>query len=245
MTTRKKAESRTKPHATGARRERPRRGTRVSLAGGTPLPRLLAPRKRPVQGRSQSTVEAILAAAVELFASRGYARTNTNHLAERAGVSVGSLYQYFPNKDAILMALVERHLDAVDVVIQASLTDMADPGVPLRHGIRRMLERLLEVHDVNPGLTKAVETQVGQMPRIPAAFHERERLYAVSLERALRARPDVRAGNRALMASLLFEVAETASAWLAHGQASAATRHEALDEATEAICRYVERRPTE
>ncbi|MDO8836148.1 MAG: hypothetical protein Q7V01_11155 [Vicinamibacterales bacterium] len=150
-------------------------------------------------------------------------------------------YECSPNKDAILMALVERHLDAVDVVIQAGLADLADPGVPLRHGIRRMLERLLEVHDVNPGLTRAVETQVGQMPRTPAAFHERERLYAVSLERALRARADVRDGNRALMASL-FEVAETASAWLAHGQASASTRREALNEAVEAICRYVEKR---
>lgn len=243
MTTRRKAESRLKPHAPGARRERPRHGTRVSLAGGAALPRRLAPRKRPVQSRSQTTVEAILTAAVELFATRGYARTNTNHVAIRAGVSVGSLYQYFPNKDAILTALVERHLDAVDVVIRAGLTDLSDLGVPLRHGVRRMLERLLEVHDANPGLTRAVETQVGQMPRIPEAFRERERAYAAGLERALRARPDVREGNRTLMAQLLFEVAETASAWLAHGQAAAFSRHEALDEATEAICRYVEKRP--
>lgn len=195
-----------------------------------------------MQGRSQSTVEAILTAAVEVFASRGYARTNTNYVAERAGVSVGSLYQYFPNKDAILTALVERHLDAVDVVIRAGLADLGDLGVPLRHGVRRMLERLVDVHDANPGLTRAVETQVGQMPRIPEAFRERERLYAAGLERVLHARPDVRAGNRTLMAHLLFEIAETATTWLAHGQVSAATRHEALDEATEAICRYVERR---
>jgi AcrR family transcriptional regulator len=218
-------------------------GTRISLAGGVALPRRLAPRKRPAQNRSQTTVEAILAAAAELFATRGYARTNTNHVAVRAGVSVGSLYQYFPNKDAILTALVERHLDAVDVVIRAGLADLANPDVPLRQGVRHMLERLLEVHDANPGLTRAVETQVGQVPRIPEAFRERKRAYAVGMERALRARPDVREGNLALMAQLLFEVAETASAWLAHAHASSSARHDALDEATEVISRYVERRP--
>ena len=68
-------------------------------------------RKRPEQLRSRETVERILAAAARIFADAGYSATTTNHVAEAAGVSIGSLYQYFPNKDALLAALEEQHLD--------------------------------------------------------------------------------------------------------------------------------------
>jgi AcrR family transcriptional regulator len=70
----------------------------------------LAPRKLPKQPRSAATVDAILEAAAQVFERHGYAAGTTNRIAERAGVSIGSLYQYFPNKDAILVALVRRHL---------------------------------------------------------------------------------------------------------------------------------------
>jgi AcrR family transcriptional regulator len=69
-------------------------------------------RRRPVQERSRRTVGRILDAAAHVFAERGYAAT-TNQVAEVAGVSIGSLYQYFPDKDALLVALHERHLDTV------------------------------------------------------------------------------------------------------------------------------------
>ncbi len=69
------------------------------------------PRKRPVQARSRALVERILDAAARIFETRGYRDTTTNHVAELAGVSIGSLYQYFPNKDALLVGLAERHLD--------------------------------------------------------------------------------------------------------------------------------------
>ena len=64
----------------------------------------LQPRRKPRQARSQATVEVILAAAARVFARSGYAATTTNHVAAKAGVSIGSLYEYFPSKDAILVA---------------------------------------------------------------------------------------------------------------------------------------------
>ena len=77
----------------------------------TRIPRArLQPRKLPKQARSETTVEAILQAAAQVFERHGYAAGTTNRIAARAGVSIGSLYQYFPNKDAILVALVHRHL---------------------------------------------------------------------------------------------------------------------------------------
>lgn len=68
------------------------------------------PRKRPTQQRSREMVDRILEAAARIFESSGYHATTTNHVAEAAGVSVGSLYQYFPNKDALLVGLAERHV---------------------------------------------------------------------------------------------------------------------------------------
>jgi AcrR family transcriptional regulator len=67
-------------------------------------------RKRPVQSRSRATVEAVLAAAARILEDQGLSGFNTNAVAERAGVSIGSLYQYFPSKDAILVALMEQSL---------------------------------------------------------------------------------------------------------------------------------------
>ena len=77
------------------------------------------PRKRPVQARSRQTVESILAAAARILAERGYLATTTNDVAEAAGVSIGSLYQYFPNKDSLLVALEERRLADVRTTFAA------------------------------------------------------------------------------------------------------------------------------
>ena len=65
------------------------------------------PRKQPKQERSQATVEAILTATAHILTEDGYDRLTTNRVAERAGVSIGSLYQYFPHKDALIFALAD------------------------------------------------------------------------------------------------------------------------------------------
>ena len=70
------------------------------------------PRKQPRQQRAVETRQAILGAAARIFAEYGYAAGTTNRIAEAADLSIGSLYQYFPNKDAILSALTDAHVDA-------------------------------------------------------------------------------------------------------------------------------------
>lgn len=80
------------------------------------------PRKVPVQQRSARTVALILDAGARIFEERGYSGATTNHVAEAAGVSIGSLYQYFPNKDALLVGLESRHLDHA----AAELAHLAD-----------------------------------------------------------------------------------------------------------------------
>ena len=97
------------------------------------------PRKQPRQARSLATVEAILEAAARVLAERGYAATNTNLVAERAGVSVGSLYQYFPNKDSLITALHERHAAQMYAAIAAVLAAERPQG--LQGHVQAMVRR--------------------------------------------------------------------------------------------------------
>ena len=79
---------------------------------------VLQPRKSPVQARSALTVEAILEATIQVLLSVGKERLTTTRVAFRAGVSVGTLYQYFPNKRALLQAALKRHLDEVTNAVE-------------------------------------------------------------------------------------------------------------------------------
>lgn len=79
---------------------------------------VLEPRKSPVQARSAASVDAILAATIQVLLLVGKERLTTTKVALRAGVSVGTLYQYFPNKSALLKAALKRHLDEVTEAVE-------------------------------------------------------------------------------------------------------------------------------
>jgi len=79
----------------------------------------LKPRKQPVQARSEATVLAIYEASIQVLLAVGYRKLTTTRVAERAGVSVGTLYQYFPNRQALVRAVLERYLAEMSASIQA------------------------------------------------------------------------------------------------------------------------------
>ncbi len=85
-----------------------------------PSSRPLKPRKRPVQSRSAFTVESIRDACIQVLLAHGAERLTTTRVADRAGVSVGTLYQYFPNKQSLLLDVLERHLDGVVREVEAA-----------------------------------------------------------------------------------------------------------------------------
>jgi AcrR family transcriptional regulator len=121
----------------------------------------LSPRKAPRQSRSQATVTAILDATARILVERGVAAASTNAVAERAGVSVGSLYQYFPNKDALVSALQVRHGEQMMAVIQRALT-RAMEGT-LGEALGGLIEATVEAHRVDADLHRVLEEQVGGM----------------------------------------------------------------------------------
>jgi AcrR family transcriptional regulator len=115
----------------------------------------LAPRKTAVQTRATRTVEAIVEAAARILETAGLDGYSTNVVAGRAGVSIGSLYQYFPNKDAITLALIERESSARVKEVQdaEAIEDWRKAlermvGAAVRHQLRRpALARLLDLEE--------------------------------------------------------------------------------------------------
>ncbi|MEZ5709840.1 MAG: TetR/AcrR family transcriptional regulator [Blastomonas sp.] len=99
-------------------------------------------RKQPTQDRAKVTSDSILEAAEIIIVGEGYEKATTNYIAEKAGVSIGSLYQYFPNKDAIISALIEQEVSKVANGIRKVLRD--DMEMPLEVASRNAFRYLLE-----------------------------------------------------------------------------------------------------
>ncbi len=89
----------------------------------SPTATSLKPRKSPIQARSTTTVEALHTAAIQVLIHDGLNRCTTTRIAERAGTSVGSLYQYYPNRDALLAAVLEQHLDGIATAVEQACRD--------------------------------------------------------------------------------------------------------------------------
>lgn len=94
-----------------------------------PSPAALQPRKSPRQMRSAVTVEAIHTAAIQVLLAEGLARLTTTRVAARAGVSVGTMYQYFPNKQALLFAVLEQHIEAIIAAMERAVAALHGQGL--------------------------------------------------------------------------------------------------------------------
>lgn len=122
-------------------------------------PARLEPRKTPAQSRAVETVAAVLEAAARILEERGFAGYTTNAVAERAGVSVGSLYQYFPGKDALTVALIERETATL-------LADMAEvPNEPsFEARLRRMIRAAVTHQMRRPTLAVLLDFEERRLP---------------------------------------------------------------------------------
>lgn len=179
----------------------------------TPPKSRLAPRKKPRQMRSQATVDAILQATARVLLARGWAKTTTNHVAARAGVSIGTLYEYFSGKEALAAALAERHLDEAE----ARLGDLAARLAPLvRHTpvslaslVHEMVVAMVELHSRDPRLHHVLFEEVP----LPVVARRRVRAmqeaHAVGLAALLSACPEVRVPDRQIAARMVVLLLES------------------------------------
>jgi len=171
-------------------------------------------RRRPRQERARFTVAAILEAAAEVIDDVGWDRASTNRIAERAGVSIGSLYQYFPNKEAILAQLEEHHRTAVHGVVAAALDRLAEPTVAVDTALRALFDDLIELHRDNPVLTRVLSTRVPHHTAQGRGDEDNRMIHR--LEEILVLRPDVRTRDTAAVAHVLATTTEALTRWIAH-----------------------------
>lgn len=164
------------------------------------------PRKQPVQKRSRQTVEVILQATARVLVRYGYDRTTTNLVAEKAGVSIGSLYEYFPNKESLVAALATAHveelMERVDRVLGASV-ESDSGGV-----VAALLRAGLDAHRVNPALHKVLVEQVPRIGALAASLDISsvlQRKIEADLQRRAPGLPPVRARMIALVLETCIE----------------------------------------
>ena len=169
------------------------------------------PRKRPSQDRAKSTVDALVLATGRVLADVGYAKASTNRIARVAGVSVGSLYQYFPNKEALVGELIDRHQDEMMLVFMTRLTELRD--APLADAVRGVISALIEAHCVDPLDAPIHKTLFRELP--PIGLSERmnrlERTAIIAVQTYLEAKTaHVRPADKPLAAFLIVHVVQAA-----------------------------------
>ena len=119
-------------------------------------------RKPPRQARAQATVSAILEAAARILETEGLSGVNTNAIAARAGVSVGSLYQYFPSKEAVLSALLQRERQTLHLELERAIAAGADAEFGL--AVRGLLEVAAAHQLARPALARQLEYVEASLP---------------------------------------------------------------------------------
>jgi AcrR family transcriptional regulator len=183
--------------------------TRIRDGVTTVKQKRLEPRKQPRQRRAQATVEDVLAAAAQVFETFGYAAGTTNRIAERAGVSIGTLYQYFPSKEALAVALLERHIDEG----MRRLNDwvgrsVAEPRT-LRETLRLFVDGMIALHDNRPRLQHIFLEETPLPPRVHDAVLAGERDAAKTVAGLLRLSREVRHPRLADAAVIAVQTVES------------------------------------
>jgi AcrR family transcriptional regulator len=123
-----------------------------------------SPRKAASQERSRLTVDALLEATARILVKEGYDRASTNRIARLAGVSIGSLYQYFPSKEALVAAVIDRHMQEMMAQVRAALREVARR--PVEVAARELVRVMIEAHRVDPRLHRVLVEQIPRTGRL-------------------------------------------------------------------------------
>jgi len=141
------------------------------------------PRKHASQERSRATVDALIEATARVLVREGFDRASTNRIAEVAGVSVGSLYQYYPGKEALVAAVIDRHNQEIMRVVRAALAEVASQ--PIEKAVRRIVAVAIEAHRIDPKLHRVLAEQIprtGRLENVEAFNRETYALFRAYLE---------------------------------------------------------------
>jgi AcrR family transcriptional regulator len=179
------------------------------------IPITAAPRKTPKQDRSRFMVTSILDATARVLVEVGFSRTSTNLVAERAGVSIGSLYQYFPSREALVAGVGRRHAEEKRSALEALLRSDAD--CDLQADIAKIVAAIALVQAVDPGLSYALVREVPKLGDLDWREEVAERSLALAAYFLAKHSNELRHGiNREAAAFILAKSVEGVMTALIH-----------------------------
>ncbi|HET8538380.1 MAG TPA: TetR/AcrR family transcriptional regulator [Anaeromyxobacter sp.] len=187
--------------------------TRIPRAGRRRRAARWSPVKTPIQERARATVEHVITAAAQVFEEHGFAAGTTNRIAERAGVSIGTLYQYFPAKEALAVVLVERHVAAMEAALNAWVARTVSRPASLREALRSLVETALAGHEGQSRLHDMLLAQPPLPARVRALVEEAEARAADALAGVLRTFPQVRRPELRRAATLAIQATLGLTHW--------------------------------
>lgn len=147
--------------------------------------RAFQPRKLPRQARSQATFDAILEACARILRESGLAAVTTNAVAERAGVSVGSLYEFFPSREAILATLAERRLAALAGRVESALAEAS--ALDADDAVRLLVARLVDAVAADRALFRVLLREAPELRDLPDTTRALAALFELGRAAAARA----------------------------------------------------------
>lgn len=162
----------------------------------------LRPRREPRQDRAAETRARLLDAAAEVFETRGYDGGTTNHIATAAAMSVGSLYQYFPNKDAILVELMVDHVAEGGDRVRHAIDAWRAEGSDVDALARTVVDELLRLHREMPVLHQILMTRVPLPPDVAARIEALEVEFVAELAELLDQVSDLSGEEAAVRAAM-------------------------------------------
>ena len=125
---------------------------------------LTNPRKQASQARSRATVDALVEATARILVRDGFDKASTNRIADMAGVSIGSLYQYYPSKEALVAAVIDRHNRRIMRRVRKVLTEIASQ--PIETAVRRFVAVAIEAHRIDLKLHRVLVEQIPRVGRL-------------------------------------------------------------------------------
>lgn len=193
------------------------------------------PRKEPTQPRSIATVEAVMRATAHILEHEGFDALSTNRVAKKAGVSIGSLYQYFPNKESLVTALAERHSREVLARLTEAFVGLGDAS--LEESVRILIRGNVDAHTKTAALHRILSDQVGR----PAHVADSVEVHGAAMARAVldRHRDRLRVKDLSLAAYLLSHAVESVVHAVVLGTRSPASTDAVIDELSTMVIRYL------
>jgi AcrR family transcriptional regulator len=174
-----------------------------------PIKRSTKPRKQPQQDRSRVTVEAILEATTHILTEEGYDKANTNRIADRAGISIGSLYQYFPNKESLITALIEQHSNEMAELVETKLNHLFDS--PLEIVVPELIKAVIAAHAINPKLHQVLSEEVPRLGKSIQMEQSQERVAQILTSYLDRWRDRIAPQNLAMTVFILCRTVDALS----------------------------------